>query len=240
MERRLQSRSRSRDLSLGLKCFVDSDDGEDAAAQFDCSSDAWLKDPNQMRQLSIDRLQGLNPSNTGQDYILALSTLDDECWSCDMGFNGSKEWRKNDEVYDEMMCLLENPARQNHTSAETRNKKESMLVPRPIAPRPVKHPDNKDQSLMKPPDANLIIKRTEIGEQLLALTANRTMDEFTFMRAHKVLATADSFIMGHVEDALRSLPGDDSKLMVLLSIHASLQQHINSQAERGGREHAVV
>ena len=121
MERRLQSRSRSRDLSLGLKCFVDSDDGEDG--QFGCSSDAlgsrvcalwwvlliirWLKDPNPMRQLSIDRLQGLGLSNTGQDYILALSTLDDECWSGDMVFNGSKkEWRKNDEVYDEMMVRL--------------------------------------------------------------------------------------------------------------------------------------
>mmetsp|Transcript_34749 Transcript_34749/g.106754 ORF Transcript_34749/g.106754 Transcript_34749/m.106754 type:complete len:152 (-) Transcript_34749:439-894(-) len=129
----------------------------------------WLNDPNQMRQLSIDRLQGLGLSNTGQDYVLALSTLDDECWSCDMVFNGSKkEWRKNDEVYDEMMCLLENPARKNHGSATTRNDKKSMQIPRRIAPRPVKHPDKKDQPAILPSDASLITKRAEIGEQLLA------------------------------------------------------------------------
>mmetsp|Transcript_34750 Transcript_34750/g.106755 ORF Transcript_34750/g.106755 Transcript_34750/m.106755 type:complete len:209 (-) Transcript_34750:227-853(-) len=200
----------------------------------------WLNDPNQMRQLSIDRLQGLGLSNTGQDYVLALSTLDDECWSCDMVFNGSKkEWRKNDEVYDEMMCLLENPARKNHGSATTRNDKKSMQIPRRIAPRPVKHPDKKDQPAILPSDASLITKRAEIGEQLLALTANRTIDEFTLMCAHKVLATADSFIMDHVEDALRSLPGDDSKLMVLLSIHASLQQHINSQIKPGDKDTVI-
>lgn len=65
-----------------------------------------------MRQLSIDRL---NLTNTSQDYALALSTLDDECWSCDgnsmfEGLNGSKrEWRKTDEIYDEMMVRNDLP-----------------------------------------------------------------------------------------------------------------------------------
>ena len=37
--------------------------------------------------------------------------------------------------------------------------------------------------------------------------------------------------MGHMADALHHLPRDSSKLTVLLSIHTSLQHHINASAK---------
>ena len=46
-----------------------------------------------------------------------------------------------------------------------------------------------------------------------------------------MLATADDFVLGHLADALRNLPGDSSKLTVLLSIHDSLQRHIKASED---------
>lgn len=51
------------------------------------------------------------------------------------------------------------------------------------------------------------------------------------MHARKVIATADEFIMEHMADALHNIPRDNSKLMVLLGIHASLQQHMTASPD---------
>ena len=72
----------------------------------------------------------------------------------------------------------------------------------------------------------------------MALAATRAIDEATLGKSRRMLATADDFVLGHLADALRSLPGDASKLTVLLRIHASLQQHIeaNRAAAREGSD----
>jgi len=45
--------------------------------------------------------------------------------------------------------------------------------------------------------------------------------------------------MGHMADALHNLPRDSSKLTVLLSIHASLQQHMNASIKDHERSDAL-
>lgn len=178
-----------------------------------------------MKQLSID---------ASQDYALALSTLDDDCWSDVGGLlegakNAKRERNKSEDIYDEMMSLLESPLLPGGEPA----RKHKTKTPRPIAPRPARAIFETEELKQKGkppissnPQVDLKAKRTKIGQQLLALAANDAIDAFAVMCANRVLATADSFIMSHMEDALRSLPGDNSKLIVLLSIHASLQQHI--------------
>ena len=64
------------------------------------------------------------------------------------------------------------------------------------------------------------------------LAAMQLVDEATLGATQRMLATADAFVLGHFADALRSLPGDASKLAVLLSIHTSFQQRLDLCARR--------
>lgn len=100
---RLESRSRSRDRYPAYHCSALHSD--------DASKDTWLNDPNQMKHLTID---ASHVDVAPNDYALALSILDDDCWNSDMNSpwgahhnNTSslmiEERHKSDDIYDEML-----------------------------------------------------------------------------------------------------------------------------------------
>lgn len=238
---RLESRSRSRDRYPAYHCSALHSD--------DASKDTWLNDPNQMKHLTID---ASHVDVAPNDYALALSILDDDCWNSDMNSpwgahhnNTSslmiEERHKSDDIYDEMLSLLGGTTTSGrgiyqHTwfdtklTKEKRNKERNvhvMKVPKRIAPRPGDSQINIKPSMQAPYASadDIRSKRAKVRDELMVLAARHAIDDSTLTSTRKILASADGFILSHMADAIRNLPRDNSKLTVLLSIHSSLEKH---------------
>jgi len=113
---RLESRSRSRDRYPAYHCSALHTHASKDTYSFVCHLFLnivvrWLNDPNQMRHLTID---ASHVDVAPNDYALALSILDDDCWNSDMNSpwgahhnNTSsvmiEERHKSDDIYDEML-----------------------------------------------------------------------------------------------------------------------------------------
>ena len=86
----------------------------------------WLDEPREIRQLSLDLERSLahepaSPAGPSHDYLLALSTLDDDSYfgQSNLSVNSAqrssgdarqtppvRDRRKSDEIYDEMLVRL--------------------------------------------------------------------------------------------------------------------------------------
>mmetsp|Transcript_17721 Transcript_17721/g.71134 ORF Transcript_17721/g.71134 Transcript_17721/m.71134 type:complete len:297 (+) Transcript_17721:1521-2411(+) len=98
------------------------------------------------------------------------------------------------------------------------------LAPRPIAPKP--DPASQQKA---------VASRASLAARLDALAADDVVDAASARDARVVLASADEFILLHLDDALADLEkpnGDGAKLALLLDIHASVQDYLVSSSQQ--------